>query len=442
MRKSNRHKEASYHGLIIEDQLADGRGVARCEGKVFFVEGALQGEQADATLVKKKKSYNELRTTRTRRCSPYRTVPRCVSFGICGGCAWQHANTAFELAVKQRSVLEEIRRIGRTTPEEVAPPLVDRAWHYRRRARLAVKYVAKKGRVLVGFREKAKPYVADMTTCEVLVDTVAKQITPLAALIGGLSIKDCIPQIEVAAADNATAFVFRVLQEPSQSDLDTLRAYAQRWGVQIYLQPKGPDSITPLHSYAPLYYELPAYKIRFQFGPLDFVQIHGALNRKMIHQAMQWLSIQPRERVLDLFCGLGNFSLPMARQAAHVTGFEGDASLIALAQQNAQHNAISNAEFVQQDLYDQTGTALTIGSGTWDVVVIDPPRSGAKDLLDQWQMGRPRALLYVSCHPGTLARDCYHLVHELGYRLTRLGIMNMFPRTSHIECMALFEPAD
>ncbi|HYG54461.1 MAG TPA: 23S rRNA (uracil(1939)-C(5))-methyltransferase RlmD [Burkholderiales bacterium] len=415
---------------------AEGRGVARnSEGKVCFVEGALPGEQVIAEPVSRKKKFDFLRVRQVLVTSAARTVPACPHFGVCGGCATQHATAQAQMAAKQRWLEENLARIGNVRAESMLPIIYGAQWGYRRRARLSVRYVEKKGGVLVGFRERRSTYIADMRECHVLPVHVSQLISPLKILVGRLSISDRIPQIEVAVADNATALVVRHLLPLNEEDLSQLRAFAEAHRVHVWLQPGGPESAHPFHPQASeLYYDLPEFAVRLRFKPAEFTQVNFAVNRLLVSRAVRLLDPQPGERIADLFCGLGNFSLPLARRGAAVVGFEGSEELVQRARQNAASNGLV-AQFEAKDLFRE---GLS-GFGRFDKILIDPPREGAieiaKALPDAW----PRRLVYVSCDPATLARDAGVLVHTRGFRLAAAGVVNMFPHTTHVESIALFE---
>ena len=428
----------------IIDVLLDGRGVADQEGKKVFVPYTVTGERVCYERWKKKKKYDEAKLIKVLKTSPDRVQPRCDYFSVCGGCSSQHISAQAQIKYKQQSVLETLARIGKVSPQRVYPPVVDKVWGYRRRARLAVKFVPKKERVLVGFREKNAPYVSDMWNCEVLHPQIATLIAPLSHLITGLSIRDKIPQIECSVADNATALVFRVLESPSEKDVNDLAQFEQQFSLRIFLQTKGLDTVKPLQgkSYSePLFFILQPTGIKIEFSPVDFVQVHSGVNQKMVRQAMHWLQLDKDDSVLDLFCGLGNFSLPIAKQVARVVGVEGDAALVARAEKNAQLNLLSNVTFEQADLFKLEREYSWL-QDQWDVVILDPPRLGACEVIEKLAQVAPAKVLYVSCHPGTLARDADILVNTLGYTLERLSILNMFPHTGHVETMALFAQAN
>ena len=428
----------------IIDVTLDGRGVADQEGKVVFVPFTMTGERVRYERGRKKKNFDEAKLLEIITSSPDRIQARCDYFSRCGGCATQHISSKQQLEFKQHSVLETLRRIGNVVPLNVYPPLVHKVWGYRRRARLAVKYVAKKGRALVGFREHGAPYVADMWSCEVLHPSIASLIAPLSHLISDFSIKDKVPQVECSVAENATALVFRVLAPPSESDLRKLAEFAESYSVRVYLQSKGLDTVAPLNDQVfnqPLSYVLPPYGVTLEFSPIDFIQVHSEINQKMVQQAITWLQLSSKDKVLDLFCGLGNFSLPVAKQVAEVLGIEGDDGLVDRAFQNAKLNHITNIHFQKENLFEVDASCDWL-CRHWDAVIIDPPRAGAREVIEHIGKVSPNKILYVSCHPGTLARDADVLVNKLGYQLERVNVINMFPHTGHVETMALFTRSD
>jgi 23S rRNA (uracil1939-C5)-methyltransferase len=424
----------------IVDTLVDGRGVARTDGKTIFVRGAIKGERVRFVRRKKKKSYDEAELTDVLQAVPERVQPQCASFDICGGCSLQHLDPAYQLELKQSVLIENLQRIGSVRPATVLEPVTGNVWGYRRKARLAVKYVTRKGRVLVGFRERNKPFVADMKRCETLHPSIGDRIPDLIELIDGLSIRDRLPQIEAAVGDNATGMIFRVLGDPTPGDRDKFADFQQATGVQVYLQRNGPSSITALSADSPpddLYYELPKYNVKINFSPTDFMQVHADVNGKMIDQAISLLNPDSQSRVLDLYCGLGNFSLPVATIAGEVTGIEFSEDMVERAAMNARQSTIGNAHFHHADLSKPD----EIESFDWrkfDLVILDPPRTGALEMMDILKDIDAKRVVYISCHPGTMARDADRLVHELGYDLTAAGVMDMFPHTSHVESMALF----
>ena len=417
----------------------DGRGVARVEGKTVFVDGALPGETVMASRGRKHRRYDEATLLEVLEASPDRVQPGCAHFGVCGGCALQHLDGTRQIEAKQAHVAEQFARVGQVEPARWLEPLRGPPWGYRRRARLAAKYVIKKERVLVGFRERAKPYVADVTACPVLAAPVGPLIGELAELVGTLSIRGRLPQFEVAVGETATALVARVLDEPTAEDRQRLRAFAAARGVEIYLQPGGLDTVAPLDPPAtPLRYRLPEFDVEITFQPIDFIQVNAAINAQAVSLALELLQPTASHKVLDLFCGLGNFTLPIARRAGRVIGVEGEAGLVARARANAAANGIENAEFHVADLTADPAEAPWARGG-FDRVLLDPPRAGAAGVLPLIGRVRPDRIVYVSCHPASLARDAGVLVNGHGYRLAAAGVMDMFPHTAHVESIAVFE---
>ena len=432
--------DAEPETALIVDTLMDGRGVADAPGKKVFVDGALSGEVVKFRRRRKKRNYDEAELLEILQPAPERVEPRCAVFGICGGCSLQHLSVAAQLQMKQAALLDSLQRIGAVVPERVLPPLEGTAWGYRRKARLAVKHVYKKDRVLVGFRERNKPYVADMNRCETLHPAIGERLEELSELIGRLSIRDRLPQIECAVGDNATAMIFRVLEAPNDADLAALSSWAGAHDIQVFLQTGGPETVAPLPGRAwpePLRYSVPAYDVSITFTPTDFLQVHAQINQRMIGQAIDLLAPDATSSVLDLFCGLGNFSLPLARVAGQVLGIELSDDMVARARTNAGACGLDNVEFLQADLGKPA--ADLIAGRNIDLVLADPPRTGMAELLDMLLDVRAERVLYVSCHPGTLARDARRLVAEGGYRLVAAGVMDMFAQTSHVESMALFQ---
>ena len=424
----------------VESLDHEGRGVAHVGGKAVFIDGALPGETVSFQRIRRQRRYDEASVVEVLRASPDRVEPRCRHFGVCGGCSLQHLDHAAQLTAKGRVVAEALERIGGVAPDAWLAPLTGPEWSYRRRARVGSKFVDKKGKVLVGFRERGSPLLADLEVCEVLASPAGNLITPLAELIGELDIKRRVAQIEVAVADNLTALVLRVLEDPTPADLAKMREFEMRHGLALYLQRGGLDTVVALTPPGvPLRYDLPGLSAGIEFAPTDFVQVNGELNRRMVAQAISLLGPRQGDRALDLFCGLGNFSLPLAQEVAAVTAVEVDAALVARARANAARNGISNAVFHAADLAAD-GARDGWTRGTYDLVLLDPPRVGAREVLPVAVASRPRRIVYVSCHPGSFARDAGILVQQLGYRLASAGIMDMFPHTSHVESIALFEP--
>jgi 23S rRNA (uracil1939-C5)-methyltransferase len=423
----------------IVDLAHDGRGVARVGGKAIFIDGALPGERVRFRVIKRRRQMDEAGLVDVLTASPDRVVPACAHFGICGGCSLQHLSAQAQIKAKERQLLENLQRIGRVSPLRILAPMRGPEWAYRRRARLGVKYVHKKGRVLAGFREREKPYIADIHRCEVLLEPLATLPQDLAALVETLDIREQIPQVEVAGGDTATALVFRVLAAPQPGDMERIAAFGARQGVQIFLQTGGLDSVRPLDDrYPPLTYAVDGGRVVIEFGPVDFIQVNREINVSMVAAALELLDPRGDDAMLDLFCGLGNFTLPLARRALHVVGVEGDSALVAKAQGNAARNGVGNATFFRENLFEPTQF------GPWaheryDLVLLDPPRAGACALLARMAHWRPRRVVYISCHPGSLARDAEILVHHQGFKLTCAGVMDMFPHTTHVESIAVFE---
>lgn len=429
---------------MIESINHDGLGVARVDGKVTFIEGALPGERVHFVLRRHRKSYDLGRMLKILESSPDRTVPRCRYFGICGGCSLQHLRPEAQLPAKERLLSDNLRRIGKVETETWLVPLTGPYWGYRRRARLGVRVVENKGGVVVGFREKARSFITPLNSCDVLDPRVGTLLPALRDLIAGLSRPDRIPQVEVAAGDKAVALVFRHLVPLTEEDDARLTAFGETRFVQIFRQPGSPDDLVPIwpNPPRPLMYRLPKYHLELQFAPTDFVQVNAELNQAMVHQAIRLLNPQPSDRVLDLFCGLGNFSLALARRAGQVTGLEVEPALVAKAVENAARNGLGNTDFRQADLYDPD-TSSPWGDEYFDLWLLDPPRTGAIELVKRLPANHgPRRIVYVSCSPSTLARDSEVLVHAKGYRLRAAGVLDMFPQTSHVEAMALFERRD
>ena len=427
--------EAAKATVTIIDLTHDGVGVADLDGRRIFVADALPGERVEIALRKRRRKVQEAELTRVLEPSPSRVQPRCEYFGRCGGCALQHLDHDAQVPFKQQVVAGALKRIGNVEPLEWLPPVVSEPWHYRRRARLGVKYVTGKNRVLVGFRERARPYITDMQSCPVLMPPVDSLLGELAELIEKSSVKDQLPQIEVAVADDAVALVFRVLADPSAADTEAFRAFGARFGLDMYWQRGGPGTIVPLDRARALTYRLSEFGLGFEFLPTDFVQVNIAVNAELVSTAVRLAEIQAGDRVLDLYCGLGNFSLPLAQRAGELLGVEGDAGLVARAVRNAARNGIANTRFVAADL-------MAPGWGfyreRWDVVVLDPPRTGAEGPVAELDASGVRRVVYVSCHPATLARDARSLVERHGFTLRAARVFDMFPHTHHVEALALF----
>jgi 23S rRNA (uracil1939-C5)-methyltransferase len=437
--------------LEILDLSHDGRGVARRPdghanaGKTVFVAGALPGERVRVQQTARQRSFDEARTLEVLQASPDRVEPRCPHFGTCGGCALQHLAEDRQIHAKQRVLLDNLERIGHVTPATVLPPLVDAAWGYRRKGRFSVRRVEKKDKTLVGFREQDPRFVADISICHTAIPEVGFKVDALAALVDRMDGRRDIPQIEFIAGDatdgfGGVALVFRHLQPLSAADRAALVAFAQEHGFAILLQPGGIDSVHPLWPEAPrLAFRLAPWDVELQFRPLDFIQVNAGLNERMIVRAIELLDPQPEDRVLDLFCGLGNFTLPLARKVREVVGVEGDAGLVQRARDNAVHNGLANAAFHAADLAQDLRSQPWMREG-FDRLLLDPPRSGADAVLRQLPLKGLQRIVYVSCHPGSLARDAGYLVNERGWKLQAAGVMDMFPHTAHVESIALFTP--
>jgi 23S rRNA (uracil1939-C5)-methyltransferase len=422
--------------LSIDGLDAEGRGVARNpDGKVVFVEGALPGERVASRRISAKRRFDVARAMHVLQASAGRREPRCPHFGVCGGCATQHADERTQMAAKQRWLEDNLERIAGVRPDTLLPIVYGPEWGYRRRARLSVRRVPSRGGVLVGFRERRSSYIAQMDECRVLPEAVSKLIPEMKALVAQLSVPSRVPQIEVAVGDNVTALVFRHLEALQDDDRRLLRQLAEKHGLHVWLQPGGPETAEPFHPAASeLYYELPEFGVRMRFRPTDFTQVNYAVNRSLVVRAMRLLDPQPGERVADLFCGLGNFSLPLARCGAQVIGLEGNRSLAERARQNAAANALV-AQFEVMNLFQPNLERFA----PFEKILLDPPREGAVEIVKSLPQDWPRRIVYVSCDPATLARDAGILVHTKGFRLAAAGVVNMFPHTAHVESMALFE---
>jgi 23S rRNA (uracil1939-C5)-methyltransferase len=422
----------------IVDLAHDGRGVARVAGKAVFIDGALPGERVRFRVLKRRRQLDEGGLVDVLVASPDRTVPRCAHFGICGGCSLQHLAPAAQLAAKQKQLLENLQRIGNVQPERILDPLRGPEWAYRRRARLGIKYVHKKGRVLAGFREREKPYIADIRRCEVLLGHLAELPLELAALTETLEIREKLPQVEVAASDAVTALVFRVLESPSAADLEKIAAFGAARGLQIFLQPGGLNTVRPIRDdYPPLTYSVDDGRVEIEFGPVDFIQVNREINSSMVEAAMRHLQPRAEDSALDLFCGLGNFTLPLARRVRRVMGVEGDEALVSKARLNASRNGLGNASFAVENLFEPEALGAWANE-RYDLVLLDPQRAGAAEIMSRMARWDPRRVVYISCHPGSLARDA-GILTTLGFRLSEAGVMDMFPHTTHVESIAVFE---
>lgn len=428
---------------VIESLDHEARGITRLDGKAIFVEGALPGERVEYASFRKKPSYELAHLVSVLKPSPLRVVPACPHFGICGGCAMQHLDPAAQLAVKQRVLEDSLWHIGRVRPEQVLPPVQGASWGYRHRARLGVRKVPKKGGMLVGFHEWRSSYIADLRSCAVLPPHVSALLLPLRELIGGLSVCERLPQVEVAVGEHCTALVLRILQPLTAKDEDALRGFADCHGVVIYLQPKGPDTAYRFHPLPGprLTYSLPEFGVELEFRPTDFTQVNHAANRVLVRRALGLLGARPGERIADLFSGLGNFTLPIGRSGASVVGIEGSKALVERGRQGAAANGLADrVEFGVANLFECTPESLA-ALGHFDRMLIDPPREGAIEVVKSIAGDGPQRLVYVSCNPATLARDAAVLVAVKGYRFRSVGVVNMFPHTSHVESIAVFDKA-
>lgn len=425
----------------IESLDHEARGIARLDGKAIFVDSALPGEMVEYASFRRKPTYELAQLVRVVRASSARVEPRCPHFGICGGCAMQHMDPAAQVAAKQRVLEDSLWHIGRVRPETMLPPIHGAPWGYRHRARFGVRHVLKKGGALVGFHEKRSSYIADIKSCAVLPPHVSALLMPLRELVGALSIADQLPQIEVAVGEHCTTLVFRILSPLKAGDERLMREFADCRKVVVYLQPKGPDSVYRFYpSDAPsLSYTLPEFGLELDFRPTDFTQVNHAVNRVLVRRALRLLDPQPGERIADMFCGLGNFTLPIARSGAFVLGVEGSAGLVQRGRESAEINGLGDrVDFGVANLFDCTEASLA-ALGVFDKMLIDPPREGALEVVKALAGNAPRRIVYVSCNPSTLARDAAVLCSLKGYRFVSAGAVNMFPQTAHVESIALFE---
>lgn len=441
--------------LEIESVDLEGQGLARHEGKVVFVEDALLGEIVDVELTRQKPSYAKGRAVAWHRQSHQRVVPRCRHYGTCGGCAMQHLDASAQLAIKGRALEDSLWHLARLKPQQILAPLDSPVWGYRTRARLAARWVDKKGGLLLGFHERKSSYVAVMDSCEILPPRVSLMLAPLRDLIGSLSIARRIPQAELAVGDPDGAgrdpvivWVLRILQAPDADDERKIREFADNWQIQIWFQTAGPSSARlfyPPHT-TELAYDLPEFSLRMPFSPVDFTQVNPAVNELLVSRVAHFLECAGTDRVADFFCGLGNFTLALARRAGQVVGFEGSEVLVNRARENARHHGLEGkTDFVAVNLFEIDADWFG-QQGRFDRLLLDPPREGAVALckamaslaVDRPDL-MPRRIVYVSCNPATLARDCAILVHEAGYCLSQAGIVNMFPQTAHVESMAVLE---
>ncbi len=423
---------------VIDSLTSDARGVAHIDGKATFIDGALPGETVQFSYTKCKSKYDEGKTEAVLIASEDRVEPKCPHALLCGGCSLQHLKSEAQIRMKQETLLTNLKQMGQVEPEEILSPLTASFWGYRRKARLGVRDVPAKGRVLVGFREARNRYLAELESCAVLHPSVGAHFMDLSELIGSLHARKEIAQIEVAVSDDTTALVFRHMVELDQHDREQLIAYGQKYQQAIYLQSGGVETITPLWPESPqLQYRLDDYDVAIDFLPSDFTQVNAEINQKMVALAIAYLEIEPDDHVLDLFCGLGNFTSAIARSAKHVTGVEGDDGLVERARQNAEKNRLDNAQFFSANLFEDI-TAQSWIHQKYDRLLLDPPRSGAQEVVENIDRIDPKRIVYVSCHPATLARDAGILATK-GYRCLSAGVMDMFPHTMHVESIAVFE---
>lgn len=437
----NRRAPAVAETGRVDSLNHEGAGVVR-GGKTAFVSGALPGETVSFIRRRHHRQHDEAELLTVLEPAAERVAPRCAHFGVCGGCALQHLDSAAQLVIKERQLRENLERVGRVEPREWLAPLTGPQWQYRRRARLGARFVHARGRSMVGFREHFSSHIAELKRCEVLAPPVGELLAPLGELLTRLAVRERVPQIEVAVAENAVVLVMRVLDPPTPEDEMMLLEFEQTHGVRFFLQSAGPDSVRPLREpAAALEYTLPEFDIRLQFEPGDFLQVNAELNRSLVSRVVELLQLDAQSELLDLYCGLGNFTLPIARRAASVTGVEGEASLVARARANAERNGIGNAAFHSANLAGADFGAAPWAGRSYSHVLLDPPRVGAREVLPLLQRVGAQRVVYVSCHPGSLARDLGILVHELGFELLAAGVADMFPQTTHVESLAVLAPA-
>lgn len=443
----NRRRQVTASNTLISTTITglshDGRGITTMDdGKTTFVSGALPTEKVNFKLTKRHSRYNEGEAVDILEPSPSRTTPDCPHFAICGGCSLQHMTMPAQIELKQTILLEQLKHFGQVTPETILPPISANHWGYRRKARLGARYVRKKEKMLIGFREKSSSYLADIDKCLILDPRVGQHLPDMRKMVSELTQFEHIPQIEVAAADKNVALVFRHMTDLPAEDIAKLIEFGKNYQFEIYLQPNSPkplEKIWPNDNRNLLSYALPDYQLDMQFHPLDFTQINAEVNPLMIKKALELLDPQPTENILDLFCGLGNFTLPIARYAQHVVGVEGSKEMVIRAGDNAKHNGISNAEFFAANLAEIPEARPAWMKKKYDKILLDPARTGAKEIIDIFPSLAAKRIVYVSCNPATLARDAGELVNKQGWKLKAVGVINMFPHTSHVEAIALFE---
>jgi 23S rRNA (uracil1939-C5)-methyltransferase len=425
--------------VTIESLAHDGRGVAHVDGKVIFIDEALPHETVEFIYTDSRKDYAEGKVVNLLSRSEDRVEPHCPHYGVCGGCSFQHVESSAQIRIKQELLVDQFKRIGKVEIPQLWEPLKGPHWGYRRKARMGAKYVAKKNRALVGFRERRHPYLAEIDSCPVMHPIIGTRLIELGEMIAGLTIRELIPQIEVAIGDDTCVLAIRVLEPPTDGDIEKMRAFGHAHSLSLCLQSKGPDTIVPLPGEPEVTptYRLPDQAIEFKFRPAMFTQVNYEINKQMINRVLDTLDLNADDRVLDLFCGLGNFTLPMATRAGHVVGIEGDQPLVNHAKANATHNNISNVEFYAADLSQDLG-GQPWAQRKYNKILLDPSRAGASEVLAHFKNWQPEQIVYVSCNPSTLARDAGILVNELGYKLVKAGVMDMFPQTGHVESIALF----
>lgn len=426
----------------VEKFSHDGRGIARIDGKTTFIQQALPGETVVFKYTQQKRDFDEGQVISVLEASANRVEPQCSHYAICGGCSLQHLEGSAQIHEKQELLLDMLARIGHCQPETVLPPLTSALWHYRNKARLSVRFVEKKQSTLIGFREKNKPsYIAEIHECLILNERVHAEIGRMRNMLDSLEGRDRIAQIEVAAGDDDIALIFRNLSPLSKDDEEKISEFARVVNFRIFLQPGNADSVYllyPTDGNNFLTYRLPDENIIFQFHPTDFTQVNAGLNRLMVQQALMLLALAPQDIVLDLFCGLGNFSLPLAKHCAKVIGVEGSDAMVARAGMNAAANGLTNTEFYCANLDDESTFERFIQPGI-SKLLLDPPRAGAMEIVKNIDRINPHRVVYISCNPATLARDADILVNHHGFRLVAAGVMDMFPHTAHVESIALFE---
>lgn len=444
-RRNRKPLDKTPKEILISSMAHDGRGVGRDdEGKVVFVDYALPGETVRYVPIENRKNFLFGSTIEVLEKSEHRVEPKCVVFGECGGCVLQHLDESVQIKYKQEQLLENFKKIGAVQPESLLEPMTSQVWGYRRRARLGAKFVPKKGGMIVGFRERNSSFIQPTQHCEVLYPQVSAMLPALRETLENTSCNDRIPQVEISVADNATVMILRHLETLVQNDLDLLTAFAKQHQVQLFLQPGNLKTVHPLYPKKPdaLFYKFPEFDIKVEFLPTDFIQVNGGINQQLVSQAIQLLDIQPQDQVLDLFCGVGNFTLPLATRAQNVVGVEGDQALVERANHNKKMNKLNNLNFYYGDLFKEDMNSESHGewlNRKYDKILLDPPRSGAAEMIKRMPEFGASKVVYVSCGPATLARDAGVMVNEHGYRLSQVGVIDMFPHTAHVESIAVFE---